>query len=96
MLNFVSLLGPVHSGGVNLCISAAIDWKSENFALISCLVGKVRSLEIYCKMGFAEFFLIKQLLMKNAIDLHLSEINNEVCMFCFYIIFPHMKKQNFR
>ena len=41
-------------------------WKAEMLALLASLAGKIRSLVINCEMSFAEHFLIKQLLMKNA------------------------------
>ena len=79
ILNFVALLKPIHAGGVNLYIYGLLNWKTEMFALLACLVGKVRSLEIDGEMDFSIFFLIKQLLMKNATKIVINKgINKEV------------------
>ena len=78
VLNFVAFLGPILSGGMNLNIASA-NCKAEKLALLACFVGKVRWLEINCNMGFAEFFLIKKLFMKDATYIHLSDnVNKEV------------------
>ena len=74
VLNFISLLKPIYSSdGVDLWIRELGFWKAEMFALMASLIGKVKSLTIDIEMGFAEFFLVKKLFMKNALYIGLEK-----------------------
>ena len=84
VLNFVSLIEPIYSGGVKLHIDLPTNWSSEIFALLACLADKVKVfvLEKH-KMDIVEFFLVKQLL-KNAIRFAIyKEIDMEVILKLF-------------
>ena len=77
VINFISLLGPIYSGGVQLHIWQLPKWEAEMFALLACLVGKVRLLGISHEMNFAEFFIVKRLFMKNATCILMENKPNE-------------------
>ena len=80
VLNFVSLLEPIYSGGVKLNIYSSANWDPEMFALLACFAGKVQSFAVmHGDMNFAEFFFVKQLLLENTTCFSVfKEINGEV------------------
>ena len=86
IINFVALLKPIHAGGVNLYIHGSPNWKPEMFALLACLVGKIRSLEICVEMDFTVFLLIKHLFLKNVTKIVLNKKIDKEVSFSLLII----------
>ena len=80
VLNFISLLKPAYSGGITLRVCSKLD-KPKKFALLACLIGKVRVLLVETDMNFVEFFFLKKLFSKNNVSFLIMNIvaDVEVC-----------------